>query len=54
MGPLATTAIRADLNLPASDQPENIHFHLTSVHDMLCASLTIHVELCSVRLAGLP
>jgi hypothetical protein len=26
MGPLATTAIRADLNLTASDHPGNIHF----------------------------
>jgi hypothetical protein len=45
MGPLATTAICADLNLTASDQPETFVLAAITVHDMLCASLTIHVGL---------
>jgi hypothetical protein len=45
MGPLATSAVLAYLNLAASDQPENIRSAVNSVHDVWCASLTIHVGL---------
>jgi hypothetical protein len=45
MGPLATSAVLADLSLAVSDQPENIRAAVNSVHDVWCASLTIHVGL---------
>jgi hypothetical protein len=45
MGPLATTAICADLNLTASDQPETFVLPVTNLHDVVCASLTIQVGL---------